>query len=109
MKEPLENGNRTPHLCPCIRRYISKVEWLGEKSLPPVAVVVLGQSSRLHVERMYSAQRESPGRGLQRASCSVLWAHLHVRGDHGEITHQKLAGMKPHEAPGGFGMVSYCY
>lgn len=29
---------------------VSKVEWLGEKSLPALAIMVLGQSSRLHVE-----------------------------------------------------------
>ena len=29
---------------------VSKVEWLGEKSLPALAIVVLGQSSCLHVE-----------------------------------------------------------
>lgn len=53
--------------CVCLRRWgdmshkgeqaftsnclvVSKVEWLGEKSLPALAIMVLGQSSRLHVE-----------------------------------------------------------
>ena len=70
--------------------YVSKVERLGEESLPPVALVVLGQSSRLHVERVHSAQRTCPARGLQRTNCRILWAHLHVRGDHGQAIYQQL-------------------